>query len=681
MRRMVLLFTVVLCIFQLSVVAQPESKLQRDSRMEWWRDARFGMFIHWGLYAIPAGEWNGKTDYGEWIRHSACIPSETYDQFQNQFNPVNFDADKWVKTACDAGMKYIVITSKHHDGFCMFNTKQTGFNIMETPFARDVMKELADACRKFDMKLCFYYSIMDWHHPDYLPHRDWEKKRSADSADFDRYVSYMKQELKELLTQYGNIGVLWFDGDWEATWNDKYGKEIYAFVRNLQPNIIINNRVGAGRMDMEGTTEEGAFGGDFGTPEQQIPPTGLPGTDWETCMTMNDHWGYNKANIEYKSAQEIIRMLTDIASKGGNYLLNVGPTDKGTFPKQALFRLQEIGKWIMVNGESIYGTVASPFASTPWGRCTMKENSDTVTLYLHIFDWPADGRLLVEGCLNDPRHAILLAQPEKDLSVSRKDDKILVLLPKNAPDKLNPVIKLTLSGPLDITNPPGIVGYNDFFVDQMKIELVSDRQNIEIRFTGDGTDPVDTSWLYTEPLEIKGDVTVKARCFRDGKPVSGTATRSFTMLLPLAPKNVKNPVSGIRYQYFEGEWDSLPDFSTLTAIKNGDLPYLSFDPRNDQEHFGFVFTGYILIPKRNVYTFFTESDDGSRFYIGKKLVVDNDGLHGLRQKEGTIGLTAGFHPFKVTFFEKTGSDELKVYIKSPDLLKQLVPKEWLVHEQ
>jgi len=664
-----------------AIQAQPETKVQHDTRMEWWRDARFGMFIHWGLYAIPAGQWDGKTDYGEWIRHSAQIPLETYDQFQLQFNPVKFDADEWVKTARDAGMKYIVITSKHHDGFCMFNTTQTGFNITQTPFGRDVMKELADACRKYDLKFCFYYSIMDWHHPDYLPRRTWETERNTDSADFDRYVSYMKEELKELLTQYGEIGVLWFDGEWETTWNDNYGKEIYAFVRSIQPDIIINNRVGAGRMDMEGMTEAGAFGGDFGTPEQQIPPTGLPGTDWETCMTMNDHWGYNKANTEYKSAQEIIRMLADIASKGGNYLINVGPTDKGTFPKQAVERLREIGKWMSVNGESIYGTVASPFSSTPWGRCTMKEGKDTVTLYIHIFDWPADGRLLVDGCLNKPLTAILLEQPENSLQVSHEDDKIVVVLPKKAPDPLNSVVKLVLRGPLDITNPPEIVAYNDVFVDRMKLELVSDRPNVEIRFTGDGNDPVDTSFLYTEPLEIKGAVTVKARCFRDGKPVSGTATRTFTMLLPLAAKNVNNPEPGIRYQYFEGEWDSLPDFSSMVPVKSGILPYFSFEPRNDQEHFGFSYSGYILIPKRSVYTFYTDSDDGSRLYIGSKLVVDNDGLHGLRQKEGSIGLTPGFHPIRVTFFENAGSDELKVYIRSPEIPKQPIQQEWLVYER
>ncbi|MBN1198325.1 MAG: alpha-L-fucosidase [Bacteroidales bacterium] len=667
------------CFF--STKAQSTLEQPSDARMEWWRDARFGMFIHWGLYAIPAGEWNGKTGYGEWIRHSARIPIETYDQFQSRFNPVKFDADTWVKTARDAGMKYIVITSKHHDGFCMFNTEQTEFNIMNTPYGRDVMKELSAACHKYGLKFCFYYSIMDWHHPDYLPRREWETDRSTDSADFNRYVSYMKAELKELLTQYGEIGVLWFDGEWEATWSENFGKEIYTYVKSLQPDIIINNRVGAGRLDMEGMIREGAFGGDFGTPEQQIPPTGLPGTDWETCMTMNDHWGYNKANTEYKPAKELIRMLTDIASKGGNYLLNLGPTDQGTLPKQAVTRLREIGWWMSVNGESIYGTVASPLVSTPWGRCTMKDNKDTVILYLHVFHWPDNGRLLVEGCMNQPLKAVLLAKPGKILEVSQHDDKITILLPAKAPDKINSVVRLTVQGPLDITNPPEIVAFNDFFVDRTKIELLTNRPNVEIRFTGDGNDPVDTSFLYSEPLEVMGDVTVKARCFRDGKPVSGTAVRKFKMLSPLAPKNVRNPEPGVEYQYYEGDWDSLPDFARLTPVRTGILPSFSFDPRSDKEHFGFSYKGYILIPKRSIYTFSTESDDGSQLYIGSKLVVDNDGLHGLRRKEGSIGLTAGFHPIRVLFFEKTGSDVLNVFIQSPDLPEQLVPQEWLVHEK
>ena len=676
--RYFLFFILAGCRFH--TVAQPETYEQHNARMSWWREARFGMFIHWGLYAIPAGEWKGKTGYGEWVRHSAEIPLNVYDQFQGKFNPVRFNADAWARTAREAGMKYLVITSKHHDGFCMFDTRQTGFSIMNTPFGRDVMKELSAACRKQGIRLCFYYSIMDWHHPDYLPRRDWEAMdRPADSASFDRYVAYMKAQLKELITQYGDIGVLWFDGEWENNWNETWGKELYTCVRGLRPDILVNNRVGTGRLDMEGLTREGAFGGDFGTPEQQIPATGIPGTDWETCMTMNDHWGYNKADKNYKPARELIRMLADIASKGGNFLLNVGPTAEGTMPTESLDRLKEIGKWMKVNGEAIYGTQASPFTDTPWGRCTMKKENDSVILYLHIFHWPTDGRLVVSGLLNDARTAALLPQPGRSLPVSRFDDALLIGVPYLPPDSNNTVIKLVLTGPLDLTNPPVIRADFDQFVDKLRIEIVSIQPGVEIRFTGDGTDPVDTSFLYTEPLEIRGTVTCKARCFRGGKAVSGTAARTFTQVIPYVARAVENPAAGIHYRYYEGTWDSLPDFDTLKVIREGSLPCFSFSPRASLERFGFSYTGYIRVPERNIYTFYTASDDGSRLYIDGKLVVDNDGLHSLLEKEGTIGLARGLHAIRVVFFEKTGSDELKVSVKSPILPKQPLPAVWLFH--
>ncbi|HTR98271.1 MAG TPA: alpha-L-fucosidase, partial [Bacteroidota bacterium] len=278
-----------LIIFMLIALTVPpapagESIAAHDARMQWWREARFGLFIHWGLYAVPAGVWGGSTDHAEWIRTTARIPLTEYEGLVGKFNPRHFDPDAWVAMAQEAGMKYIVITTKHHDGFCMFDTKQTPFDVMSTPFHRDVMKALADACHRRGMTICWYYSIMDWHHNDYLPRREWETDRSDSGAVFSRYVAYMKAELKELLTNYGPIGVLWFDGEWEATWNPALGRDLYAYVRGLQPGIIINNRVGAGRSGMEGFSKEGEFAGDFGTPEQEVPPRGLPGVDWETCM-------------------------------------------------------------------------------------------------------------------------------------------------------------------------------------------------------------------------------------------------------------------------------------------------------------------------------------------------------------------------------------------------------------
>ncbi len=304
-----LLWTAVLALLLAGgrALAQVETKEQFDARMKSWAEARFGLFIHWGLYAIPAGEWGGQTDYGEWIRTSAQIPVTEYDKLVGRFNPVKFNADEWVRLAKDAGMKYITITSKHHDGFCLFDSKYTDFDVMSTPFKRDIMKELSAACHKQGIKMCWYHSIMDWHYPDYLPRREWEKDRPTEGANFDRYVAHLKDQLKELVTNYGSIGVLWFDGEWENTWNPKYGREIYDYVRSLQPSIIINNRVGAGRSGMEGLTKEGEYSGDFGTPEQTIPATGIPGQYWETCMTMNDHWGYNSHDQNWKSSKELLR--------------------------------------------------------------------------------------------------------------------------------------------------------------------------------------------------------------------------------------------------------------------------------------------------------------------------------------------------------------------------------------
>ena len=417
--KKLLVFNLLVILF-LSTVSFKMKESKQSDRMDWWREARFGLFLHWGIYSVPAGEWKGNTTYGEWIRESAQIPIKQYEEFVKQFNPVKFNADEWVAMAKNAGMKYIVITSKHHDGFCMFDSKETDFDIMSTPFKRDILRELSDACARQGMTLCFYHSIMDWHHPDYLPRRKWETDRTADGADMDRYIVHLKKQLKELLTNYGNIGVLWFDGEWEDTWTHERGKDLYDYLRKLKPNLIINNRVDKGRSGMEGMNKDKSYAGDFGTPEQEIPLTGLPGVDWESCMTMNDNWGYNKNDQKWKSSEDLVKKLTDIASKGGNFLLNVGPTSEGVFPDASIQRLSEIGEWMKMNGESIYGTKASPFQKLTWGRCTQKSKGKHTVLYLHVFDWPADGQLIIPELKNKIIKAYALnSHPQKQLLVSK----------------------------------------------------------------------------------------------------------------------------------------------------------------------------------------------------------------------------------------------------------------------
>ncbi len=433
-----------------------ESMAQKDRRMEWWRRDRFGLFIHWGLYAIPAGTYKGRQvpGLGEWIRRDGQIPVEEYDLFADQFNPTEFDADRWVRMAKEAGMKYLVITSKHHDGFCLWDSRLTDFDAMSTPFHRDILRELKTACDRHGLKLCFYHSIMDWHHPDYLPRRQWEQAtRPADDADFERYVQYLKGQLQELVQRY-DPAVLWFDGEWEDTWTHERGKDLYAYVRSLKPDIIINNRVDNGRKgSKKGFSEEGKYAGDFGTPEQEIPPTGLPGVDWETNMTMNDTWGYKSSDQNWKSSEELIRMLVDAVSKGGNFLLNVGPKADGNFPPESVRLLKEIGNWMDLNGDSIYGTAASPFKNLPWGRCTQKQKGNKILLYLHIFDWPKDGKLLVPGLQSPVRKCRFLANRQSP-DCSATEDGIVISVPEKPLDPIDTVLVLEVKNPLMIQNFP-----------------------------------------------------------------------------------------------------------------------------------------------------------------------------------------------------------------------------------
>lgn len=650
----------------------PEKKAQR---MEWWLEARFGMFIHWGLYAVPAGEWNEKTNHAEWIRTTAQIPLETYDSFANQFNPVKFDPKSWVKMAKDAGMQYIVITAKHHDGFCLFDSEYTEFDIMSTPFKKDIMDELADACRKEDIKICWYYSIMDWHHPDYLPRREWEKNRPAEEADYENYVKYMKNQLKELIENYGDIGVLWFDGEWEGTWTSEWGSELYNYVRNLQPEIIINNRIDVGRSGLSGLSKPGNFVGDFGTPEQEIPATGIRGLDWETCMTMNDHWGYNRADNNWKSTKELITNLVDIVSKGGNFLLNVGPKANGEFPKESVVRLKEIGEWMKVNGESIYATQASPFKKLSWGRCTQKEFDIGTRLYLFVFDWPENGILEVPGIYNAPQNSFLLSDPSKgELKVERWEESLRISVPKYPPDKINTVVVLDILGVPDINHPPAIQAEHGIFVDMIAVNMISERENVEIRYTMDGSIPDVNSPVFEDTLTVFETTTIAARCFRENKPVSESAIATLIKVEPLPSLQPERVDHGLASNYYEGDWDSLPDFNTISPLKSIQVDNFTLEPRMHDDYYGFTFEGMIEISETGVYDFYTDSDDGSQLYIDDSLVVDNDGLHGLKEKGKDVPLSKGFHKIKVNYFEKGGGDVLKVYYKPPGKKKQLIPK-------
>jgi len=420
------------------------------------------MFIHWGVYAVPAGVYKGQkiNRIGEWIMNRGKIPVAEYQEFAKEFNPVKYDPEAWVKMAKDAGMKYIVITSKHHDGFALFDSKASKWDMVDaTPYGKDLLKPLAEACRKYGIKLGFYYSqAQDWNNPGGAAARKVASEGWAnpDSAKIDAYTEansghwdpaqttktmaqYIDEiavpQVKELLTNYGDVAVLWWDTPTGMT--DEFAEKLNAVLK-LQPNIITNDRL-----------KRPNYPGDFKTPEQRIPNLSeLDGKDWETCMTMNETWGYKSYANNWKSLQTIIQNTVDISSKGGNYLLNVGPKADGTFPQESIDLLKGMGAWMKINGESIYGTKASPFGLFPWGRCTKKENGKNTTLYFSIFDWPKDGKLTIAGLKNEIISAKLLAD-NTALKIEKNEDGIMIKVPEKAIDPNATVIKVEVKGTVE----------------------------------------------------------------------------------------------------------------------------------------------------------------------------------------------------------------------------------------
>ncbi len=363
-----------------------------EKRMAWYTDARFGMFIHWGLYAIPAR--------GEWVRSDEEMTKEDYMPYFYEFDPVDYDPKKWAKAAKEAGMKYMVLTAKHHDGFCLFDSQYTDFKSTNTKCGRDLVKEFVEAVRGEGLKVGLYFSLLDWYHDDFPHYGDRNHPMrnnpaySNEGRDFDRYLAYMHNQVRELCTNYGKLDILWFDFSYEDKYNVMRGEkwkatQLVNMVRELQPEVIIDNRL---EVSGEGfgslwTGEPTPYHGDFVSPEQIIPPNGIQdkqGRDmvWEACVTMNNHWGYCQKDTYFKPAPMLIKKLVECVSKGGNLLLNVGPDAKGNIPPQSLEILREIGAWMKDNGESIYGCGKSGMEKPDTGRITRKGN----TLYYHLFE-------------------------------------------------------------------------------------------------------------------------------------------------------------------------------------------------------------------------------------------------------------------------------------------------------
>ncbi|MBS3771878.1 MAG: alpha-L-fucosidase [Bacteroidales bacterium] len=423
--------------------APRETEITKEERLEWFKEAKFGMFIHWGVYSKLAGEWKDQQvpvgENAEWIMHHFQIPVEKYRDVAATFNPTKFNAEEWVDLAKNTGMKYMVITSKHHDGFAMYPSEVSNYNILDyTPYDKDPMEALSKACREEGIRFGFYYSHReDWNHP-YAYGNTWDfdsSQTNLDSMDypglFREYLEEKsKPQVKELLTNY-NPRVMWFD---RGMYTQEQGKEFVNLAHDIRPECLVNGRVGHYHKELLGDYQE--------LGDREIADWGI-GEYFETPMTLNQTWGYSKFDTTWKEPKRIIRQLVTTVSNGGNYLLNVGPTGKGEIPEASVRILKKVGQWMQKNSESIYGTTASPFADNrPWGRITRKGEK----LYLHIFQWPEDQKLEIEGLNNVIRKAYMLVDKEKKLDVKRNDDQIRISLPSDPADEINSVAVLEIEG-------------------------------------------------------------------------------------------------------------------------------------------------------------------------------------------------------------------------------------------
>ncbi|MCK6445467.1 MAG: alpha-L-fucosidase [Planctomycetes bacterium] len=419
----------------------------RDERMAWWRDARFGMFVHFGLYSAAGGKWDGKVyeqHYAEWIQHWAGVPCTEYARtLKPLFRPEPGFADAWAELAADAGMRYAVMTSKHHDGFTLFESKQSyslddpitgGTNV--SPKGRDVAREFVDALRKRGLRAGFYYSLLDWQHPDAYEMALPAYPREPRTREHARYLEYVRAHVNELATNYGELCTLWFDYSDAERQGEAWGAaRLLADLRAKQPHLVVNNRLFLG---LENTN------GDYGTPEKYVPPTGIPGMDWEVNHTLNESYGYSSHDEQWKDTTTVVRLLCDVVSKGGNLLLNIGPDAHGRVPEAAQKTLRGVGAWMRSHGEAIYGTRASPFTRLTWGRATQKDG----VLYLLVFDWPRDGKLVVP-LTSGVKSAHVLGE-ERELAFAKLGTAVAALeitVPQAPRDPACTVVKLELSEP------------------------------------------------------------------------------------------------------------------------------------------------------------------------------------------------------------------------------------------
>ncbi len=633
---------------------------------EWYLDAKLGIFIHWGVYSVPA--WRPKGSYAEWYwraladRHdSTWVWHErnwgknfNYQDFARYFKAELFDPDQWADLFKRAGAKYVVLTSKHHDGFALWPSEHSwNWNSVDIGPHRDLLGDLTDAVRKTGVRMGFYYSLLEWFNPLY-------------NNDIHRFVEeYTLPQFKDAVNRY-KPDIIFSDGEWDHPSKTWRSEEFLAWLyneSNAPKDVVVNDRWGSETRFKHGgyySTEYDNIHGEIGE--------NLITRGWEECRGLGASFGYNRHEdiSDYVTAKDLAHMFIEIISKGGNLLLNVGPTADGRIPVIMQERLLQLGEWISANQEAVYGTRAShAFGEGDHVRFTRSKDGKFVyaivlkrpfgTLNLSLVHPKPDSKITMLG----GNHAF-----DWRINDERLEVKIPAEISNNLPEAFGYTFKIEAAPHVEKAE---ILAKDVVFIDRPEgVRIETKTHDAAVHYTLDGSEPSRSSARYQEPIVLKNSARLRVRAFKDGHSPSVIATKDFSI--------VNSEENGLSFQYFEGAWRELPDFSKLRPAKSGQAYAFDIDAIDRrEEEFGVVFKGFVEIEKAGEYTFFINSDDGSKLFLNGDLLIDNDGLHGDQEKGAKIQLSSGRHAIEAQMFEAGGGQALGISYEGPNIPKQSIP--------
>ncbi|NOT91239.1 alpha-L-fucosidase [Ferruginibacter sp.] len=707
MKKTIVLLALFCTTFVTAQTYQPTwQSLDKRPIPAWFTDAKFGIFIHWGVYAVPG--WSKKGDYSEWYQqglqgndtarqkfHKTKFGNRTYYDLANDFKAELFNPDEWAKLFEQSGAKYIVLTSKHHDGFTLWPSKEAyktwGFkwNAVDVGPKRDLINDLFKAVRKTSVHAGMYYSLYEWFNPL------WK-------TDKNKYATeHVWPQMKELINNY-QPDVFWTDGDWEAGDEIWKSKEFLTWLYNesvVKNKVVVNDRWGAGLRFKHG----GIY-----TPEYQ-PDLDFEDHVWEESRGMGFSYGYNREEDawDYNSTQSLILQLIDKVSRGGNFLLDVGPDEHGKIPPVMQERLLQMGEWLKINGEAIYNTIRWKINSQwsdgnrnyknrsgdmllkitvdPDPGYAVKEifytyNAGNNSLYAIFPKYPDNKKLLLKDVVLPAISKINFLSTKENTAWKQIGNDVEISLPEYNPNKIKApyafVVKIDNYGSF-VTKPKINVEYNKAL--QPLVSITTATQAASIYYTVDGTIPTASSNLYSKPFLVKTSADIKSIAVKEGAVSSAVQDKAINAYELMRSTKVSKAVSGLNFSYYEAEEMSAYKIEQLQPVKSGQVNNFSIDNKSRKSKFGFVFSGYISIAKTDLYDFYTESDDGSLLYIDDKLIVDNNGNHGIEEKTEKVMLAKGLHKIKLIYFDSAGDNGLKVSFNLSGQTKMEIPAAVLFH--